>query len=213
MTIDPQNVGGTTAGLVDRVKNIILTPAAEFDRIDAEPADVSKIYIGYALPLAVLAAICAFIGTSLIGVSGFGVSYKVPIVAGLVMGALRVGLGLLGLYIMALITNALAPNFGSQANAGKAHQFAVYGATAGLLAGVFAIIPALAILGLVGLYSFYLWYVGLGKLMKTPDDKRIVYLIVIIVLAIIVQFAIGAVVGAVQMSMMGGVPGMPGYTG
>jgi hypothetical protein len=208
MTIDPQNVGGTTAGLIDRVKNIILTPAAEFDRIDAEPADVNKIYIGYALPLVVLGAICYFIGFSIIGVSAFGVSYKVPIVTGAVLAVLRVVLGLVGLYLMAVITNALAPNFGSQANMGKAHQFAVYGATAGLLAGVFSIIPALGILGLVGLYSFYLWFVGLGKLMKTPDDKRIIYLVVIIVLAIIVQLVIGAVVGAVQMSM-GGVPGMP----
>jgi hypothetical protein len=208
MTIDPQNVGGTTAGLIDRVKNIILTPAAEFDRIDAEPADVNKIYLGYALPLLALGALCTFIGFSIIGASAFGVSYKVPIVTGLVMGVLRVVLGLVGLYLMAMITNGLASNFGSQPNMGKAHQFAVYGATAGLLAGVFSILPALAILGLVGLYSFYLWYVGLGKLMKTPDDKRIIYLIVIIVLAIIVQFVIGAVVGAVQMSM-GGVPTMP----
>jgi hypothetical protein len=212
MTIDPQNVGGPAAGIIDRAKNIILTPAAEWDRIDAEPADVNKIYIGYALPLTVLAAICAFIGSSIIGVSGFGVSYKVPIVTGVVLGVLRVVLGLVGLYLMALITNALAPNFGSQANAGKAHQFAVYGATAGMLAGVFAIIPALAILGLVGLYSFYLWYLGLGKMMKTPDDKRLVYLIVIIVLAIVVNLVIGAVVGAVQASM-GAVPGMPGAYG
>jgi uncharacterized membrane protein len=114
---------------------------------------------------------------------------------------------------VALITNALASSFGSQANVGKAHQLAAYGSTAGILAGVFAIIPQLVFLGIVGLYSFYLWYVGLGKLMKTPDDKRIVYLLVIVVIAIIVWFVIGAVIGAVQMSMMGGVPGMPGYPG
>jgi len=209
MTIDPVNPGG--AGLIDRVKNIILTPAAEFDRIDAETPNVQQIYTGYVLPLAAVAAICAFIGASLIGYSGFGVSYKLPIVAGLVGAILRVVMALVGVYAMAFITNALAPNFGSQANIGKAHQLAAYGSTAGLLAGVFAIFPPLAILGLVGLYSFYLWYVGLGKLMKTPDDKRIVYLLVIVVIAVLVQIVIGAVVGAVQMSMMGPLPGMPGY--
>jgi hypothetical protein len=209
MTIDPQNVGGTTAGLIDRVKNIILTPAAEFDRIDAEPADVNKIYTGYVLPLAVVVAVCGFIGMSLIGLNVFGVPYKTPIVAGLVSAVLRVVMVLAGTYVIALITNALAPNFGSQANVGKAHQLAAYGSTAGLLSGVFAIIPALSILAIVGLYSAYLWYVGLGKLMKTPDDKRIIYLVVIIIVAIVVWFVIGAVIGAVQMSMGGGVPGMP----
>ena len=208
MTIDPQNVGGTSAGFVDRVKNILLTPAAEWDRIDAEPADVNKIYMGYVLPLAALAAICAFIGLSIIGMSVFGTSYRVPIVTGAVLAVMRVIMGLVGVYLLAFITNALAPNFGSQQNMGKAHQLAAYGSTAGFLAGVFAILPALAILGLVGLYSLYLLYVGLPKMMKTPEDKKMVYLIVIIVVAIVVQLVIGAIVGAVQMSM-GGVPGMP----
>jgi hypothetical protein len=209
MTIDPTNAGG--AGLIDRAKNIILTPAAEFDRVDAETPNVQQIYTGYVLPLAAVAAICGFIGASVIGFSGFGISYKVPIVAGLVGAVLRVIMGMVGVYLMAFITNALAPSFGSQSNMGKAHQLAAYGSTAGLLAGVFAIFPALAVLGIVGLYSFYLWYVGLGKLMKTPDDKRIVYLLVVVVIAIVVYLVIGAVVGAVQMSMMGPIPGMPGY--
>jgi hypothetical protein len=209
MTIDPANAGG--AGLIDRVKNILLTPKAEFERIDAEPADVQNIYVGYVAPLLAVAALCTFIGTSLIGVSALGYSYKVPMVAGLVGAVLRVIMGLVGVYIMAFITNALAPNFGSQANIGKAHQVAAYGSTAGILAGVFAIFPPLAILGIVGLYSFYLWYVGLGKLMKTPEDKRIVYLIVIIVIAVLVWIVIGAVVGAVQLALMGGASGLPGY--
>ena len=122
MTIDPANAGG--AGLIDRVKNILLTPKAEFERIDAETADVQKIYVGYVAPLLAVAALCTFIGTSLIGVSALGYSYKVPMVAGLVGAVLRVIMGLVGVYIMAFITNALAPNFGSQANIGKARRMA-----------------------------------------------------------------------------------------
>ena len=51
MTIDPQNAGGAAAGMVERVKNILLTPQAEWDRIAAEPSDLNKLYVGYALPL------------------------------------------------------------------------------------------------------------------------------------------------------------------
>ena len=47
--------------------------------------------------------------------------------------------------------------------------------------------------------------------MKTPEDKRIVYLIVIIVIAILVWIVVGAVVGAVQLALMGGATGLPGY--
>ncbi|HVK81859.1 MAG TPA: YIP1 family protein, partial [Verrucomicrobiae bacterium] len=76
MTIDPTNAGAN--GLVDRAKNILLTPKAEWEKISAEPFDLQKLYVGYVVPLAALAAICAFIGTSLIGVSLLGVGYRVP---------------------------------------------------------------------------------------------------------------------------------------
>lgn len=203
MTVDPTSAGSASTGLIDRVKNILLTPQAEFDRIAAEPADVNKIYIGYVLPLVVISAICSFIGLSLIGYSMMGVGIKIPIVTGVVMAALRVVTGLAGVYILAMIANALAPSFGSQQDMGKAHQLAAYGSTAGFVAGIFAIFPPLAILGILGLYSLVLYYIGLPRLMKTPDDKRIGYVITLIVIAIVVSFVIGAIVGAVQMSMMG----------
>ena len=208
MTIDPTNTGG--AGLVARAKNILLTPQAEWDRIAAEPADVNKIYIGYVLPLVVLAAVCSFIGLSVFGAGAFGVTYRVPVVPGLIGAALQVITGIAGVFILAFITNALAPSFGSQQDMGQAHKLAAYGSTAGFLGGVFAIFPPIALLGIVGLYSLVLIYIGLPRLMKTPEDKRIGYFIAIILVAIVVWIVIGVVVGTVRTSMGG--MGMPGYT-
>jgi len=67
MTTTPTSAG--SSGLVDRAKNILLQPKAEWDRIAAEPADTNKMYMGYLLPLLVIGAVCAFIGMSLIGIS------------------------------------------------------------------------------------------------------------------------------------------------
>jgi hypothetical protein len=209
MTIDPANAGAPN--LIERAKNILLQPKAEWSRIAGEPANVSQLYIGYVLPLAALAAICAFIGLSVIGASAFGVTYRVPMVAGLVSAVLQVVMGVIGVYVMALVTNALAPNFGSVKDQGQAHKLAAYGCTAGFLAGVFSIFPPLAILGLLGLYSLVLLYFGLSPLMKTPDDKRIGYLITIVVIMIVVWIVIGVVVGSVRTAI-GGVPGAPSYT-
>lgn len=207
MTIDPVTTGGS--GLVQRVKNILLTPSAEWDRINNEPADTNKIYMGYVLPLVALSAICAFIGLSIFGISLFGVTSRVPMVAGVVGIVLQVAMGMASVFVLAFITNALAPSFGSTPDIGKAHQLAAYGSTAGFLAGVFSIFPLLAILGIVGLYSLALIYIGLPKMMKTPEDKRIGYFITIILVAIVVWIVMGTVVGAVRMSM-GGLGG--GYT-
>lgn len=195
MTIDPINAG--SAGLVDRAKNILLTPKAEWQKIESEPFDLQKLYVGYVLPLAALAAICGFIGMSIFGVSALGVGFKVPIVTGIVSAILQTAVAVVMVYVMALVTNALAPNFGSQPDVGKSHKLAAYGCTAGFLAGVFAIFPPLAMLAIVGLYSLYLLFVGLPILMKTPEDKAILYLIVIVVIMIVAGFVLNLITGAI----------------
>jgi hypothetical protein len=206
MTVDPS--GASAPALIDRIKNILLTPQTEWEKIDTEAADVNKIYLGYVLPLAALGAICAFIGTSVFGVNLFGTIYRVPMVTGLVGAVLQIGLSLAGVFLLAFVANALAPSFGSQQNMGQAHKLAAYGSTAGFLAGVFSIVPALAILGIVGLYSLYLLYVGMPRMMKTPEDKRLVYLIVLILVVAIAWIVIGTVMGAVR-GAMGGAPAYP----
>ncbi len=207
MTFDP--TGAATSGLVERVKNILLTPQAEWERIDAEPADVNKIYMGYVLPLAALSAICGFIGMSVFGLNLLGTTYRVGMVPGAVNALIQVAAGVGGVFVLAFIANALAPTFGSQQNMGQAHKLAAYGSTAGFLAGVFSIFPPIAMLGIVGLYSLYLLYVGLPKMMKTPDDKRIAYFLSVIVVAIIAGVIISAVLGVVRGIVGAGVtPGL-----
>lgn len=204
MTIDP-NLGASAPGLVDRIRNILLTPGAEWDRISGEPRDVSKLYMGYVLPLAALSAFCAFVGMTLFGIMGI----RVGIVPGLVGAILQVVMALVGVFVLAFVTNALAPTFGSQQNIGQAHKLAAYSSTAGFLAGVFTLFPPLAILALLGLYSLVLLYIGLPRLMKTPEDKRIGYFITIIIVCIVV----GVVLNVLMMTVRGMLPGAsaPGF--
>jgi len=119
------------------------------------------------------------------------------VVNGIVAAVLQTVVGAAMVYVMALVTNALAPNFGSQPDVGQSHKLAAYGCTAGFLAGVFSIFPPLAMLAIVGLYSLYLIYVGLPILMKTPADKVIVYLIVIVLVTIVVGVVLNTIVGVI----------------
>jgi hypothetical protein len=203
MTTDP--TGAASSGLIDRIKNILLTPQAEWDRIASEPADVNKIYLGYVLPLAAFAALCGFIGMTLIGVMG----WRVGVVPGLIGAIIQAAMGLVSVFIIAFVANALAPTFGSRQDMGQAHKLAAYGSTAFFLAGVFAIFPPLAILALVGLYSFALIYIGLPRLMGTPEDKRIGYLATIIIIAIVVGIVLNLVIGQVLLMVPGYRPPNP----
>lgn len=203
MTTEPTT---GSAGLIDRIKNILLTPRAEWDRIDGEPAETTKLYTGYLLPLAALAAICMVIGLTMFSWGAFGVSVRFSPVQAVISGVFQFAMAFVGCYVLALVINALAPNFGSTANVGQAHKVAVYGSTASLLAGVFSIHPALGILALLGLYSLALLFIGLPKLMKTPEDKRIGYFATVLIVAIVLYIVIGVVAGTVR----GAIGGMTG---
>ena len=198
--------------LVNRVRNILLSPAAEWPVIEREQDTVASIYMKYVLILAAIPAVAGFIGMSVFGIGGFGVRFRMPFVAGLVQMVLSYGMSLAMFYVLALIVDALAPTFGGQKNPVQAFKVVAYSMTAAMVAGIFSILPALAILGLLGaLWSIWLLYNGLPVLMKAPKDKAIGYTAVVVICGIVVGVVIGAVVGAVvgamtpsPMSMGGG---------
>ncbi len=185
--------------LVDRVKNILLQPKQEWVVIDTETTNTKTLYTTYAMLLAAIPAVAGFIGGSIIGYGAFGVSFRVPIVQGIAAMVISYALALGGVYVLALIIDALAVNFGGTKNMNQALKLAIYSATASWLAGIFSMVPGLSILGLLGLYSLYLLYTGLPVLMKAPDDKALTYTIVIVVCAIV----IAVVIGAISASVMG----------
>jgi hypothetical protein len=179
--------------LVDRVKNILLSPRAEWQVIDAEPATVSSLYTGYIAPLAAIPAICQAIGMSLIGMSipFVGGHYKTPIGSALTSAVVAYVLGLVAVYIVALVVDNLAPTFGGTKNMTQALKVVAYSYTAAWVGGVFSLIPALGIIGLLfGLYSLYLLYLGLPVLMKSPVDKAVGYTVVVVICTIIITWVV-----------------------
>jgi len=114
----------------------------------------------------------------------------------------RYVLTLVGVYVLALIIDALAPTFSGEKNIDQAFKLAAYSYTPGWLVGIFALIPALGFLGILGLYGIYLLYVGLPVLMKSPQDKSKRYTITIIIAAVVIFIVIG-VISRVFMPGMG----------
>jgi len=70
--------------LIQRVQGILLKPKETWPVIAQEPGDTGSIYTGYVMLLAAIPAIAGFIGLTLIGVGGFGISIRVPMLTGLV---------------------------------------------------------------------------------------------------------------------------------
>ena len=180
--------------LIERAKSILLQPKDTWVTIEAESTDAATLYTRYAMILAAIPAVCGFIGMSLIGFGGFGVTIRVPFVSGLVNMVVSYVLSLVGIFVLGLIIDALASTFGGQKNSIQALKVAVYASTAAMLGGVFSLLPALSMLGLLAaLYSIYLLYTGLPVLMKNAPDKSVVYTVVVIIAAIVMGVVIGAV--------------------
>lgn len=192
---------GSRGGMVERIKNILLTPGEEWPKIESEPASVGSIMTGWVVPLAAIGPVASLLGGQLFGYGAFGISFRPSLASSLSMAVTSYVLALAGIFVLSLIIDALAPTFGGTRDRIQALKVAAYGSTAGLVGGVFGLIPSLAILSiLAGLYSLYLLYLGLPRLMKAPEDKGVAYTAVTIVCAIVLGIVAGAVTRAVMPS-------------
>jgi len=191
--------------LIQRVQAILLRPKETWPVIAAEPTDVATLYSRWIVPLAAIPPIAAFIGLSLIGVGGFGVSMRLPIVTGLLHAIVTYVLSLVVVYGLALLVDALAPTFGGTRSRIDALKVVAYASTAGFVGGIFAIIPGLGVLSLIAsLYGIYLYYTGLPVLMRCPRDKAAAYTAVVIVCAIVAFVVLGAIASALSPAGMWG---------
>jgi hypothetical protein len=190
--------------LAERVKRILLTPQEEWRVIDTEPATPGGLYTRYIIPLAAIGPVAQAIGYSVFGVSlPFMGTYRTPIGSAVTGAVVTFALTLVGVYVLALVIDALAPTFEGTRSQIQALKVAAYASTASWLAGIFALVPGLRVLGILGLYSLYLLYLGLPVLMKSPAEKALGYTVVVILAAIVLFMLIGLVAGRFVAPAMG----------
>lgn len=191
--------------ILERAKNMLLKPKSEWEKIDAEPMTVGGIFTGWVLILAAIPAVAGLIGMQLFGI-GYGfVSFRPSLGFSLSMAITQYVTGVLGVFVLALIIDALAPTFGGTRNQVQATKVAAFSATAAMVAGIFMLIPQLgALMALLGaLYGLYLLYLGLPLLMKVAAEKALAYVAAAIVAAIVIWLILGAVTNAVTRAFMG----------
>ena len=199
------------AALLQRVLDILMRPRETWLQINAENGNPGRIYLGYLVFLAAIPAVAGFIGYSLVGVGAFGISVRVPVVQGLVSMVVGYVLSLAMVYVLALIANMLAPRFQAQQDMGSAFKLVAYASTAGMLGGVFSILPSLAMLGLLAaLYSVYLIYSGIPVLMKAPQEKAVGYTAALVVCGILAGIVVGLATSLVTPGARGLGAGMAG---
>ncbi len=194
----------------DRAVSILKNPLAELTKVKSEGISKDDLVKKYIAVLALIPAIAYIIGWGIIGIAGFGVGFRYPIGTAVAGGILMYILSIVDVYVLSIVINALAPNFGSKQDENQAMKLAAYSTTAWLVGGIFNIIPMLGIIVLLfALYGLYILYLGIPVLMETPKEQALSYTIVVIIVALVIYIVIGAVTGLVMSTMTPG-PGMMG---
>ena len=184
--------------IIQRARAVLVTPRTEWPVIAAEPATVQDLYREYIMILAAIAPVAQFVKLSILGYAwhGFRV-YRLGMGAGLTAAIVQYVASLAAVYLLAIIVEALAANFGGQPNRLQALKLVGYSYTASWLAGAALILPGLAgLIGLAGaIYSIYLLYLGLPSTMKVVPERAAGYTAVIVVSGLVLGWIIAVVTG------------------
>jgi uncharacterized membrane protein YdcZ (DUF606 family) len=194
----PAGPGTAAPRLIDRIKNIILSPKTEWPVIETEPTTIAQLYKGYVIPLVAFSALMSFVRLSIVGI-GF---WRMPVLTGLAYALVSFVFGLLGLYVFGWLIDMLAPAFSGQRDRRQAVKTAAYAFTPGAIGAVFVLLGGLGRpLHLVAaIWGIYLLYLGLPVLMRSPREKATAYTAAVIVCAILL-FAVFGIIFAVVNPM------------
>jgi len=178
--------------ILDRVKNILLTPKTEWPVIARETATVQSLYVDYILIIAAIGPLALI----------FALGSVVAVISYVVSLAM--------VYLLAWVIDALSPTFGGEKNFVKSLQLIAYSYTAAWVAGIFHLVPFIgSLLALAaGIYSLYTFYLGVPVMKKCPQEKAVVYTIVVVLCgivagAVLFNLLFSAIVGGSMMGMMG----------
>jgi hypothetical protein len=187
--------------IVGRAKNIFLSPNTEWPVIAAEPTTVGTLYSGYIAPMTAIGPVCSLVALLMF----FG---GIAMGAGFIAVAFTYVLNLAATFIVAMIAQYLAPQFGGRADIVAALKLVAYSTTPAWIGGIFNLIPSLAILNLLlALYGFYLLYTGATPVVNVPQEKAVTFTVVLVIAVIVVfvitGFILSAILGGGRVGMMG----------
>jgi hypothetical protein len=151
---------------------VLIDPAGAWPRVAKEPADWVSLMTRTVVLLALVPALCGFIGVSIIGVivPGTGV-VRVALFDG-IFGAIFFYLENFAVVLaLGLLLHLTAPLFGGRRDFGAALTLAVFAYTPVWLTGIFLLLPGLRFLMLTGIYGGYILLAGLPAMLQTPPPR------------------------------------------
>jgi hypothetical protein len=120
---------------------------------------------------------------------------------GLVMAVLLWLIGLGTVFVVGLLADVLAPNFGGERNQVQAIKLVGYSATAGWIGALFGIVPWIGwLLSLAAsIYGIYLLFLGAPHTVKVPADKAAGFTAILVVIWFVIALVAGGIIAAMSV--------------
>jgi len=196
----------TAPSLIERIKNILVSPRTEWPVIDPESTSVGQLITGYVAPIAAFAVVMSFVHMAVIGISlPFGGTIRTPMLPALSYSLFALVAGVIGVCLIAFIINALAPSFGGTRDTRQAFKVAAYSLTPAWVGVVFSLLPSFGTLlqFVAGCYGIYVLYLGLPVLMRSNRERAVAYTASVVVLTILLGILFGVLSAAVGVGRAG----------
>ncbi len=165
---------------------ILIDPARAWPRIAKEPIDWVALMTRTVVLLALVPALCGFIGACIIGVIVPGTGVVRAALFDGVFGAIFFYLeNFAVVLVLGLLLHLAAPRFGGRRDFAAALALAVYSYTPVWLTGIFLLLPGLHFLMLTGFYGTYILLVGLPPMLQTPPPRSHAFAALIVACALV----------------------------
>jgi hypothetical protein len=163
--------------IVRRLGSILLKPKEEWVKIKAEQTTFAKLFVTYAMILAVIPPIFEFLRRVLI--DRIPMQGHWPVGRSLGLALFSFSINLAQVLLLAVIIDGLARSFSSTKNLTNALKLAAYSMTPVWVIGVFNIFSGFWVPGVVAsLYGFFILYLGFDTpMMETPKDRVLGYMV------------------------------------
>lgn len=171
--------------LVHSVRNIFSNPVKEWDVIYSENKTVKFIRRNLFLPLVILAAVSAFLGSLLF--TGAELLKAYPILTGIKYFILIY----LVIYGTAFIFSEITNAFSLGKDFSMSFKIVAYSSVPFLLCQIISqLFESLIFINVLALFGLYIFWAGIEKLLNPPEQKKLPLLIAATVTFVVIFFAV-----------------------
>ena len=116
--------------IINRLKAIFMSPKAVWTEINSEEISTTQLIKDYYLPLAILASICAFVGSVIFGIKIplTGISIRASFIPALIHAVAAVGISVAFIILGSKIVSAISAKFEGSTTENEAAKVLIFAA-------------------------------------------------------------------------------------